>query len=150
MSVTCPYAAVLAQYLQITTSTFLKPLKCHRVENFILNTDLPVHLHTCHLPPEKLTMAKTEFKRLADMGIIHYSNSQWLPLLHIMPKQSGYWRPYSNYYHLNAATTLDHYPVPNVLDFASYIVKCQSGQSEIMFLSHYSSISGVHPLPDRV
>jgi hypothetical protein len=43
------------------------------------------------LDPEKLEIAKAEFKRLESAGIVRYSKSPWAAPLHMMPKKDGSW-----------------------------------------------------------
>ena len=44
-----------------------------------------------------------------------------LAQLHMVPKNSGGWRPFGDYRRLNDVTTADRYPVPHIQDFASQL-----------------------------
>ena len=56
---------------------------------------------------------------MKEAGIVRRSKSPWSSPLHIVPKQSGGWRPCSNYRRLNEATTDDRYPLPHIQNFNS-------------------------------
>jgi hypothetical protein len=66
------------------------------------------------LDPEKLQIAKAEFKRLESAGIIRRSKSPWASPLHMVPKNDGSWQPCGNYRCLNLVTIPDKYPLPNM------------------------------------
>ena len=53
------------------------------------------------------------------MGVIRRSNSPWALPLHMVPKQSGGWRPCGDYCRLNDAMTPDRCLVPHVHDFSA-------------------------------
>ena len=72
-----------------TTTT--QPL--HRVEHTIETSGRPVFAKARRLDPEKLHIAKTEFRELVKAGFIRRSNSPWASPLHMVPKKDGSWRP---------------------------------------------------------
>jgi hypothetical protein len=76
------------------------------------------------MDPEKLEIAKAEFKRLETACIVRRSKSPWASPLHMMPKKDGSWRPCGNYHHLNLVTIADKYPVPNMQDLSNGLHGC--------------------------
>ena len=73
------------------------------------------------LPTEKLLAVKAEFRKMEEASIIRRSNSPWSSPLHIVPKQSGGWRPCGDFLRLNEASTDDRYPLPHMQDFSSHL-----------------------------
>ena len=83
------YDSLLAEFPDVTTPNFLQSPTKHTVEHFITTNGTPVHARAHRLSPEKLAIAKAEFDRMEDMGIVRRSSSPWESPLHMFPKNSG-------------------------------------------------------------
>jgi hypothetical protein len=63
----------------------VKPTQTHVVEHHIhTGSHPPVFAKSCRLYPEKLQIAKAEFKRLESAGIVRCSKSPWASPLHMV------------------------------------------------------------------
>ncbi len=111
---------LLQQFPSILCTGNVKPTPNYGVEHHIhTGSHPPVFAKSCHLDPEKLQIAKAEFKRLESPGIVCRSKSSWASPLHTVPKKDGSWQPCGDYCHLNLVTTPDKYPLPNMQDISN-------------------------------
>lgn len=134
------YGRLLAEFPSITMPTFTRDKVKHGVQHHIPTNCSPLHARARRLPPDKLAVAKSEFKTMLDLGIIRRSNSPWSSPLHIAPKPDGGWRPCGDFRRLNEATTADRYPVPHIQDFSSHL----AGKK---IFSKVDLVRGYHQVP---
>jgi hypothetical protein len=100
----------------------------------------PVFAKSRHLNPEKLEIAKAEFKSFESAGIVRCSKSPWASSLHMVPKNDGSWRPCGDHRHFNLLTTPDKYPLPNMQDLLNSLHGCN------VFLK-IDIVKGYHQIP---
>ena len=96
----------------------------HGVEHIIETSGRPVFAQARRLDIEKFKVAKEEFRKMEEAGIVRRSSSAWSSPLHMVEKKDGSWRPCGDFRRLNNQTTHDRYPLPNVMDFANHLSGC--------------------------
>ena len=94
-----------------------KPPKHGYVHN-IPTAGPPVFARARRLFGDKLDVAKQEFDKMLQLGIIRPSSSSWSSPLHVVAKANGGFRPCGDYRKLNLITQDDRYPLPHIHSFA--------------------------------
>jgi hypothetical protein len=115
-------SSLLGRFPSVTsppTSSWPKPK--HQTKHFLHTTGPPLFSRSRRLSPEQLKVAEQEFAKLERLGIIRRSSAPWATPLHMVPKATGGWRPCGDYRRVNAATTPDKYPLPNLQDLSSHL-----------------------------
>jgi hypothetical protein len=106
---------LLKKFPSILRTGDVMPTPTHGVKHHIqTGSHPPAFTKSRRLDPEKLEIAKAEFKHLESADIVHHSTSPWASPLHMVPKKDGSWRPCGDYRCLNLVTTQDKYPLPNM------------------------------------
>lgn len=86
------YITILSEFPPITKQ-FSKSIAIkHDVVHYITITGTSCNSKQRRLPPDKLAIAKSEFKIMIELGICRTSSSSWSSTLHLMEKADGAWR----------------------------------------------------------
>lgn len=134
------YQELLNEFPALTKPDYTKKTVAHGVFTHINTNGYPVKERPRRLAPDKLNIAKAEFKKLQDDGIVRRSTSGWAAPLHMVPKADGSWRPCGDYRRLNAITEDDGYSIPNMRDFTRNLAGCT-------IFSKVDMAKGYHQIP---
>ena len=136
----CPFQQMLRDRPRLTTPVFDAKQPAHRVQLHIPTSGPPVFARARRLSPEKLAVAKKEFKLMEQLGIIRRSTSPWASPLHIVGKKDGGYRPCGDFRRLNNITTPDKYPIPYLSDANHFL----AGKT---VFSKVDLVRGYHQIP---
>nr|CAH8820946.1 unnamed protein product [Trichobilharzia regenti] len=84
-----PYEILLKKFPELTQSNYSTASLRHSITHHIVTKGPPVAAKPHPLDPAKMQIAKAEFNRLLDLGIIRPSNSPWSSPLHMVPKKNS-------------------------------------------------------------
>lgn len=116
----------------------VNPKIFHKIDT---NNKQPVFCKRRNLAPDKLSVAKAEFKSLMSAGIIRPSKSPWSSPLHLVPKKKpGEWRPCGDYRNLNTITKPDRYPIPLLRSVSSQL-------HNMKYFSKIDLVRAYHQIP---
>ena len=85
----CPFRKMLQDRPSLTMPTFSVTWPSHGVQLHIKTTGPLIFMRARRLSPEKLAVAKQEFAKMEEMGIIQRSKLAWSSPLHMVDKKDG-------------------------------------------------------------
>ena len=112
------FTALLADYPEVLTPTFSNERVKHNVEHFITTEGPPIHGHRRRLPPEKLNIAREEFRVMEEMASSGARTANG-HLLCMFPKSQVNGDLVEIIRRLNNATVPDRYTIPHIQDLSS-------------------------------
>ncbi|GFW46737.1 transposon Ty3-I Gag-Pol polyprotein [Trichonephila clavipes] len=104
------YHKLLKEFPSITKlSTPNQPVK-HNTVHYIITKGPPVVVKPRRLAPDRLKIAKTEFKNMMHLGHLRPPKSNYTSPLHMVPTKGTLdWRPVGDYRALNSQTLKNKY-----------------------------------------
>jgi hypothetical protein len=93
---------LLAALPSIVGDSIGTPRPRHGVRHFVETSGWPIFAKACRLDPDKLKIAKAEFRSLEAAGIVRWSNSPWSSLLHKPPQHCHHFRQVPPYLHVGS------------------------------------------------
>jgi hypothetical protein len=94
----------------------------HRIDR---GTNAPVKQRTFRMSAEAHKVVQIECQKMLELGVIRESKSPWFSPVVLVTKKNGDVRFCVDYRRLNALTTKDSYPLPNIFDTLGALGGCQ-------------------------
>lgn len=113
-----PFHLIVAEFVQITNVNNKLGSAKTDVYHHIPTKGPPVFAKPRRLPPDRLALAKNEFRELCKQGVCRPSSSSWCSPLHMVPKPNNEWRICGDYRALNNVSIPDRYPIPLIQDLS--------------------------------
>ena len=130
---------LLLKFPDILVPKFQATVNKHGVERTLSRMGtLPLHVHDVY-QPISFQLPRMNLRKWKKPALF-VDQTPWSSPLHIVPKQSGGWRPCCDYRRLNAATTDDRYPLSYIQDFNSRLAGSR-------IFSKIDLIRGYHQIP---
>eukprot|EP00253_Pinus_taeda_P018155 PITA_18155 len=108
-------------------------LRTHHI--YIENNARPVRQPQRRLNPHLKEVVKAKLQKILDVNFIYpISDSKWVSLLVVVPKNNGKWRICVDYTELNKATQKAHFPLP----FINQVLDTLAGKKFFTFLDDFS------------
>nr|XP_050031709.1 uncharacterized protein LOC126527909 [Dermacentor andersoni] len=109
----CLYARIHEHFPEVSRPCNLNQPPKHSVTYHIVTRAPTVAARPCRLFDERLAIAKREFVRMLQLGIIRSSSSGWASPPHQPKKEATHWSPCGDYGALNANMVHYTYPLPH-------------------------------------
>ncbi|GBN43170.1 Transposon Ty3-I Gag-Pol polyprotein [Araneus ventricosus] len=117
-----------------------QPVK-HTTVHHIVAKGPPVVAKPRRLAPDRLKIAKSDFRNMMHLGHLRPSKSNYASPLQMFPKKGTLdWRPVGDYRALNSQTLKDKYPIPCIADFTAEL-------HESKIFSRIDLIKAYHQIP---
>ncbi|GBN12396.1 Transposon Ty3-I Gag-Pol polyprotein [Araneus ventricosus] len=114
------YHKLLKEFPSITKLPNRNQLVKHTTVHHIVTKGPPMVAKPRRLAPDRLKIAKSEFRNMMHRGHLRHSKSNYASPLHMVPKKGTLdWRPVRDYRALNSQTLKDKYPIPCIADFTT-------------------------------
>lgn len=141
-----PFSKILAQYPELTGTSQSPIASTRNVFHHIDTHGPPLAERARRLAPDRLEVAKDQFRHWVAQGVCRPSCSCWAAPIHLAPKKGGGFRVCGDFRRLNSVTVPDRYPVPHIHDFAS----CLAGKKIFSKIDLHMAYTQIPVAPEDI